>query len=469
MSNIASNITSNDYVTVVTVEEAITSSSSSPTSTAGTTTVQNESEIRLTAAPSQFVTVLSISAADVDTEIVNVHRRANERLGFGLKFQGGTKNNEKVDKLYIQSCANDSPASRARATWGELKEGDEILEINSVKVSTLSRIQCVQQLKDGCDPLKLLIRDGKDAKQKSQKRQAPPPPPPVPPRKIPPSKKSATVKIISESQELTPPPEAEFYLNLFDRNERKAAESDGDSASTLSTVIDKFSLCSSMSMSSISESEYDALNNSELAKVLMPFQLLEKEFALSETTTKIEIIKPIEVKVHTVKPDANEPKDYENVDVKSVTTARSTVYENIEVKVLPPTPKPRQTLPKAPLPRTREFNTIQTWLADATEVIHDCPVSVQNLDVNRITILSTPDISLSQTEEKVDDDENDEEEEEEEEDEFDSLEEGEKLGPPELLALPGPSEVYFNFPWPPTALSTIGEEGEECSLDIING
>lgn len=428
-----------DYVTVVTVEEI-------------TAEIKNEEkkivddegtslEIVPTKA-SQFVTVLSINGdADVDTEVVNVHRRTNERLGFGLKFQGGTKNNEKVEKLYIQSCADDSPASRARATWGELKEGDEILEINGISVRTLTRIQCVQKLKDGLDPLKLLIKQGKSTTNgEKSKKKVPPPPPPVPPRKLPPAKKLPTVKIITtssttSSQELTPPPEAEFYLNLFEQNERKASESDGDSASTLSTVIDKFSLCSSMSMSSISESEYEAnVLGSELAKVLKPFQLLEKEFQL-ETTTKFDILKPLEVKVI----QKHEPKDYENVDVKSVVTSRQTVYEN----VTPPTPKPRQNInnnnnvnQKVPAPRTREFNTIQTWLADATEIIHECPAVEKK---------STPPISTVKKNSV-----------------FDNLdmEEGEKLGPPELLALPGPSEVYFNFPWAVTTLPTIGEEGE---------
>lgn len=456
---------SDDYVTVVSVEEAVTS-------------CQNESDINLTTPAtttksSQFVTVLSISAGDVDSEVVNIHRRTNERLGFGLKFQGGTKSNERVEHLYIQSCASDSPASRARATWGMLKEGDEILEINATCVKTLTRIQCVQKLKDGSDPLKLLIRDGKNTEQQTLKRPAPPPPPPVPPRKI--GTKKPVVRILNttECKEITPPPEAEFYLNLFEQNEHKASESDGDSASTLSTVVDKFSLCSSMSMSSISESEYEAnvlsINTTELAKVLAPFQLLEKEFHL-ETTTKIEIVKPTEIKVlncvdskpiHETKPvqivteiKIDDAKDYENVDVQSIATARKTIYENIEVRAAP-TPMPRHTLPpKLPSPRAREFNTIQTWLADSTETIHECPVS---------SMTAVSDATQMPVEEFL------EEPDAVEDNELDCLEEGEKLGPPELLALPGPSEVYFNFPWATSTLSTIGEEGEDLSIGTQDG
>lgn len=44
-----------------------------------------------------------------------------------------------------------------------------------------------------------------------------------------------------------------------------------------------------------------------------------------------------------------------------------------------------------------------------------------------------------------------------------SDEDGEKLGPPEYLNTPGPSEAYFNFHWSPNMLPTIGEVEEELS------
>lgn len=91
-----------------------------------------------------FVTVLSIgtgskqqdklpeqtTANGVDPahpeEEVEVYRLPGERLGFGLKFEGGNKTSEKVRRLFIQSCAEQSPASRAKCSWGNLGEGDEV-------------------------------------------------------------------------------------------------------------------------------------------------------------------------------------------------------------------------------------------------------------------------------------------------------------------------------------------------------
>lgn len=59
-------------------------------------------------------------------EEVEVYRLPGERLGFGLKFEGGNKTSERVRRLFVQSCAEQSPASRARCSWGTLGEGDEV-------------------------------------------------------------------------------------------------------------------------------------------------------------------------------------------------------------------------------------------------------------------------------------------------------------------------------------------------------
>ncbi|KMQ95897.1 pdz domain-containing protein 2-like protein, partial [Lasius niger] len=58
-------------------------------------------------------------------EEVEVFRLPGERLGFGLKFEGGNKTSERVRRLFVQSCAEQSPASRAKCSWGTLGEGDE--------------------------------------------------------------------------------------------------------------------------------------------------------------------------------------------------------------------------------------------------------------------------------------------------------------------------------------------------------
>lgn len=152
---------------------------------------------------SSFVTVLKIGEEDEKPspevlEEVLVYRLPGERLGFGLKFEGGTKTAEFVKRLFIQSCAPDSPASRVRSSWGKLVEGDEILEIDSLSVKSMTRIDCVRCLKDSNVVIKLKVKHSSpesEAIKKStedlpqivsaEKKRVPPPPPPVPPRKIP--------------------------------------------------------------------------------------------------------------------------------------------------------------------------------------------------------------------------------------------------------------------------------------------
>lgn len=148
-----------------------------------------------------YVTVLKIGEDEILKDIVEevlVYRLPGERLGFGLKFEGGTKAAEYVKRLFIQSCAPDSPASRVSCSWGTLKVGDEVLEIDSIPVKTMTRIDCVRCLKDSNVVIKLLIKhcatkESVETKStediplvvSAEKKRTPPPPPPVPPRKIP--------------------------------------------------------------------------------------------------------------------------------------------------------------------------------------------------------------------------------------------------------------------------------------------
>ncbi|CAH2050414.1 unnamed protein product, partial [Iphiclides podalirius] len=106
---------------------------------------------------SAFVTVLTVGAAAGAAEIV-VQRPRGARLGLGLKFEGGSAAAEKVRRLLVQSCAEDSPAANACSPWGKLIPGDEILAIDGVSVSDLTRIDCVRRLKDSDETLKLLVR-----------------------------------------------------------------------------------------------------------------------------------------------------------------------------------------------------------------------------------------------------------------------------------------------------------------------
>ncbi|XP_017878214.1 uncharacterized protein LOC108623881 [Ceratina calcarata] len=163
-----------------------------------------------------FVTVLSIGTTKKEEELttvtlkspsngidgpleeeVEVYRLPGERLGFGLKFEGGNKTTERVRRLFVQSCAEQSPASRAKCSWGALGEGDEVLSIDGVPVTHMTRLDCVRRLKESQLVIKLMVRCrgalrpevvSAEKKNSPEKCKVPPElpsvPPPVPPRKL---------------------------------------------------------------------------------------------------------------------------------------------------------------------------------------------------------------------------------------------------------------------------------------------
>ncbi|KAL6259161.1 hypothetical protein P5V15_009082 [Pogonomyrmex californicus] len=161
-----------------------------------------------------FVTVLSIGNRKKDDEessaasknLVNgvdghleeeveVFRLPGERLGFGLKFEGGNKTSERVRRLFVQSCAEQSPASRAKCSWGTLGEGDEVLSIDGIPVTHMTRLDCVRRLKESQLVIRLMVRcrgalrpEVVSAERKIERNKVPPElppaPPPVPPRKL---------------------------------------------------------------------------------------------------------------------------------------------------------------------------------------------------------------------------------------------------------------------------------------------
>lgn len=146
---------------------------------------------------SAFVTVLTVGATAGAAEVV-VRRPRGARLGLGLKFEGGSAAAEKVRRLLVQSCAEDSPAANTCTPWGKLIPGDEILAIDGVSVSDLTRIDCVRRLKDSDETLTLLVRhlegilgeknmDVNDISATVKQNEIVRPtmlPPPVPPRKL---------------------------------------------------------------------------------------------------------------------------------------------------------------------------------------------------------------------------------------------------------------------------------------------
>lgn len=157
-------------------------------------------EGRPSARDPSFVTVLTVGAA-AGAAAVTVRRPRGERLGLGLKFEGGSAAAEKVRRLLVQSCAEDSPAANASAPWGKLIPGDEILAIDGESISNLTRIDCVRRLKDSDETLTLLVRhfeqDRKserndmdviesliNSKHSSDIVRPKTLPPPVPPRKL---------------------------------------------------------------------------------------------------------------------------------------------------------------------------------------------------------------------------------------------------------------------------------------------
>lgn len=144
-----------------------------------------------------FVTVLTLGECAGAAKVV-VRRPRGERLGLGLKFEGGSAAAEKVRRLLVQSCTENSPAANASTPWGKLIPCDEILSIDGVSVSDLTRIDCVRRLKDSDEILTLLVRhfDGDGKKEtksidvtdciaiKPQQEVMKALPPPVPPRKF---------------------------------------------------------------------------------------------------------------------------------------------------------------------------------------------------------------------------------------------------------------------------------------------
>ncbi|CAG9855176.1 unnamed protein product [Phyllotreta striolata] len=264
-------------------------------------------------ADTDYITVLTIgeeaskkNAKDVVEEVI-VYRLPGERLGFGLKFEGGTKANEFVKRLFIQSCAANSPASRVTSSWGKLTEGDEVLEIDMVPVNTMTRIDCVRCLKESNVAIKLLVRhihihiNENETKIKSinpplvisaEEKRVPPPPPPVPPRKISrkllknvnnnniiPKETGENIDTNKQKKLQSPrgsirsydspdasrrnrrfsdgslgPPDAEVYVDLFLQESTQSLSESDETGSTISTVIDRFGSFPTTTTSSFSGS-----------------------------------------------------------------------------------------------------------------------------------------------------------------------------------------------------------------------
>ncbi|GJQ69965.1 hypothetical protein Trydic_g13347 [Trypoxylus dichotomus] len=381
-----------------------------------------------------YITVLKIGTDDQllrsVTEEVLVYRLPGEKLGFGLKFEGGTKSAEFVKRLFIQSCATNSPASRVESSWGCLVEGDEILEIDSVPVNAMTRIDCVKCLKDSNVVIKLLIKHrlennnielGMDdsctrstedlplvisAEKKRTTR--PPPPPPVPPRKvnrkpkenpanivIPPKgfgdflgdsnaskqnheitsnnfknhrlqspynslrKQRQSPEVIKRvrklSDDITCPPNAEVYIDLFSQEAAYSLSESDDTGSSISTVVDKLGSYPTTTNSSFAGSlpstptpiqrhiyltdDFDFNSDNYLFSKLITSQANDDEEIVEELIVEKEkSTKPSEIA--PIQPPTNfqdAPLSYGNEDVKIV---KSELRINL-ICNKPPSPPPR--------------------------------------------------------------------------------------------------------------------------------
>jgi hypothetical protein len=84
--------------------------------------------------------------SSVEEDLV-IYRLPGDKLGLGLRFEGGSKASEFVQRLFVQSCATDSPAAKTKCTWGFLAPGDEVISISGKIVRRMTRVDCVKALK----------------------------------------------------------------------------------------------------------------------------------------------------------------------------------------------------------------------------------------------------------------------------------------------------------------------------------
>lgn len=256
------------------------------------------------------------------------------------------------------------------------------MKINGVPVNTMSRLECVKNLKESDVHIKLFVRHGTGkielseralARSNSLKNGKPPTPPQAPPRKILkrnssyPEPGTVSYPIATEEDLFNVPPPADFYLNSID-DFGKGFDSD-DTGSTISTVIDRFIYDSS---------DLKVNQSQELAKALKPFTMLEKEFNIqAEAAAKEDETPPVNNKLSGKDVVKLEINNYENVKLSN-TRERQNNYENVELKVSkselnsyenmlfdqvkpskipvhsPPVPKPRQQPQLPPVePRKR--------------------------------------------------------------------------------------------------------------------
>lgn len=333
--------------------------------------------------------------------------------------------------------------------------------------------------------------------------------------------------IATEEDHFNIPPPADFYLNTLDDFGR-GCESD-DTGSTISTVIDRFIMDTSDLKATHSQELEKALKpftmlekefNIQSDSTYVSGESVDKLTNARKDVVTLEINNYENVKMSDTREKQN---NYENVELK-IPISELNSYENIlfdQVKpskipvTTPPVPKPRQQAPSVePRKRTKfpgqsnvykntgksvsedffensvhEYKTIENWLqetdlvegsvAEGTgEILPRCVefLPKDGKHTSRIALKQCIRITHSGEENY-----NTSSDEEDQEKVYEPIEmegksnaepdcavdeSGEKLGPPEILDGPGPTEAYFNgFQWTNHALplATIGEVEEELS------
>lgn len=285
-------------------------------------------------------------------------------------------------------------------------------------------------------------------------------------------------------------------------------------------MVDNFSIHSN---SDLSLSNFNT-KQTEISKALKSFTTIEKEFNVDNRIKSDEFvtnIKPpvvfqddcininkqtinkkdiqfhsIEIKSDNRIEDTTQASDYENIDLSSKTTKRN--YENIEFNraIIYPTPLPRRGITennKIIIPKVRLTGS------DDADGVHECNINNDDSSkeddkenelpklikcVPKLSLAEKFKLNVSENEKiaavvkqciKIDKTSNEicsssDEEDVESTNHLMSDDDSDKLGPPELVDGPGPSEVYFNYHWNNNTLPTIGEVEEEfSSLDMNKG
>lgn len=274
-------------------------------------------------------------------------------------------------------------------------------------------------------------------------------------------------------------------------------------------MVDNFSINSS---TDLSLSGFSA-KQPEISKALKSFTTLEREFNVENRIKSDDFvtnIKPPAVfqdeqtlnktpfQINGKNDEAMKTtSDYENVDLSSKTTKRN--YENIEFNrtIIQPTPLPRRGIKennKIIIPKVRLIGS------DDVDGVHECnintddsskdddkenePKLIKCVPKTKVSLADKFKSNVSENEKiaavvkqciKIDKTSHEicsssEDDDVEFTNNLMSDDDSDKLGPPELVDGPGPSEVYFNYHWNNNALPTIGEVEEEfSSLDMNKG